>query len=64
MPLLEVIACSIDDAIAAERGGAGRLEVVSSLEAGGLTPPANVRPCASTGWCCGSCAAEISTCLS
>jgi copper homeostasis protein len=39
MPILEVIACSVDDAIAAERGGAGRLELVRSLEAGGLTPP-------------------------
>jgi copper homeostasis protein len=39
MPLLEVIACSVADAVAAERGGAGRLEVVRALEAGGLTPP-------------------------
>jgi copper homeostasis protein len=39
MPILEVIACSVEDAIAAERGGAGRLELVRSLEAGGLTPP-------------------------
>jgi copper homeostasis protein len=38
MRILEVIACSIDDAIAAERGGAGRLELVRSLDAGGLTP--------------------------
>lgn len=37
--MLEVIACSVADAIAAERGGAGRLEVVSNLAAGGLTPP-------------------------
>jgi copper homeostasis protein len=39
MPLLEVIACSAADAVAAEKGGAGRLEVVRALEAGGLTPP-------------------------
>ncbi len=38
-PLLEVIACSAADAVAAEKGGAGRLEVVRALEAGGLTPP-------------------------
>ena len=36
--LLEVIACSIEDAIEAERGGADRLEVVSRLDVGGLTP--------------------------
>jgi copper homeostasis protein len=36
--LLEVIACSIEDAIEAERGGADRLEVVSRLNVGGLTP--------------------------
>ncbi|MEP7338163.1 MAG: copper homeostasis protein CutC [Acidobacteriota bacterium] len=37
--LLEVIVCSIGDAIAAERGGADRLEVISHYESGGLTPP-------------------------
>ena len=37
-PLLEVIACSVEDAIAAERGGANRLEVVRDLQRGGLTP--------------------------
>ena len=36
--LLEVIACSVKDAIAAERGGAGRLELVRDLSRGGLTP--------------------------
>ena len=36
--LLEVIVSSIEDAAEAERGGAGRLEVVSGLEFGGLTP--------------------------
>ncbi|MGE0867319.1 MAG: copper homeostasis protein CutC [Kofleriaceae bacterium] len=38
-PVLEVIACSVDDAIAAAEGGAGRLEIVRELERGGLTPP-------------------------
>lgn len=37
-PLLEVIACSVADAIEAERGGAGRLEIVRDLRRGGLTP--------------------------
>ena len=37
-PLLEVIACSVADAIAAARGGANRLEVVRDLKQGGLTP--------------------------
>ena len=38
-PLLEVIACSVTDAIEAEKGGANRLEVVRDLQSGGLTPP-------------------------
>ncbi|HVH57692.1 MAG TPA: copper homeostasis protein CutC [Vicinamibacterales bacterium] len=37
--LIEVIACSVEDAVAAERGGAGRLELVRALDKGGLTPP-------------------------
>jgi len=37
-PILEVIACSLTDAIEAEQGGAGRLEIVRELERGGLTP--------------------------
>lgn len=37
-PALEVIACSVSDAIEAEKGGAHRLEVVRNLEYGGLTP--------------------------
>lgn len=37
-PLLEVIACSVEDAIEAERGGANRLEVVRDFQSGGLTP--------------------------
>jgi copper homeostasis protein len=36
--LLEVIACSVEDAVEAERGGAGRLEVVREPGRGGLTP--------------------------
>ncbi len=42
MRLLEVIACSVEDARAAERGGAGRLEIVRSLDTGGLTPPVSL----------------------
>ncbi len=37
--MLEVIACSVADAVAAEAGGADRLELVRDLEVGGLTPP-------------------------
>jgi copper homeostasis protein len=36
--VLEVIACSVSDAIEAHKGGASRLEVVRDLERGGLTP--------------------------
>lgn len=36
--ILEVIVCSVADAIEAQRGGAGRLEVVRDLDRGGLTP--------------------------
>ncbi len=36
--LLEVIACSVADAVEAQHGGAGRLEVISELQRGGLTP--------------------------
>ncbi len=38
MPLLEVIVCSVADAIEAARGGANRLEIVRDLHQGGLTP--------------------------
>ena len=38
-PLLEVIACSVADAVEAEKGGANRLEIVRDLQRGGLTPP-------------------------
>lgn len=37
-PVLEVIACSVSDALEAEKGGANRLEVVRDLQRGGLTP--------------------------
>jgi copper homeostasis protein len=37
-PILEIIVCSVEDAVAAERGGANRLEIISHYEAGGLTP--------------------------
>lgn len=36
--ILEVIACSVADAIAARDGGADRLEIVRDLKRGGLTP--------------------------
>ena len=36
--VLEVIACTVQDAIEAERGGATRLEVISHFDLGGLTP--------------------------
>jgi len=38
MNLLEVIVCSVADAVEAEKGGAKRLEVVRDLKRGGLTP--------------------------
>ncbi|MEN3330776.1 MAG: copper homeostasis protein [Blastocatellia bacterium] len=36
---LEVIAASVADALAAERGGAHRIELISRFDLGGLTPP-------------------------
>lgn len=49
MYLLEAIVCSVNDAIAAEVGGADRLEVISHYEVGGLTPPVEmVREIAAT----------------
>jgi copper homeostasis protein len=38
-PILEIIVCTVEDAVAAERGWADRLEIISHYEAGGLTPP-------------------------
>lgn len=40
--LLEVIVSDLADAIAAELGGAHRLEVISRYDLGGLTPPADL----------------------
>lgn len=40
--LLEVIALDLRDAVAAEEGGADRLEIVSDMGAGGLTPSADL----------------------
>jgi copper homeostasis protein len=40
--LLEVIVVDLDDAVAAEEGGADRLEVVADMASGGLTPSADV----------------------
>jgi copper homeostasis protein len=37
-PILEIIVCTVEDAVAAERGGANRLEIISHYEVGGLTP--------------------------
>jgi len=36
--VLEIIVCSVADAIAAEQGGATRLEIISCFDLGGLTP--------------------------
>ena len=38
-PVLEVIACSVADALEAQRGGARRLEIIRDFHRGGLTPP-------------------------
>jgi len=38
--VLEVIALDVEDAVAAEAGGADRLELVTDMAADGLTPPA------------------------
>jgi copper homeostasis protein len=40
--LLEVIACSVEDAIEAARGGADRLEVARAMDQQGLTPPVSL----------------------
>jgi copper homeostasis protein len=42
VPILEVIVCTVEDAIAAAEGGASRLEIISHYEAGGLTPSFNL----------------------
>ena len=40
--VLEVIACTVADAVEAEAGGADRLEIVRDLGVGGLTPPCSL----------------------
>lgn len=40
--LLEIIALSVDDAVAARRGGADRVEVVADMDRDGLTPDPGV----------------------
>lgn len=37
--MLEVIACSLIDAMNAEQGGADRIELITRFDVGGLTPP-------------------------
>ncbi|HEY8224899.1 MAG TPA: copper homeostasis protein CutC [Pyrinomonadaceae bacterium] len=37
--VLEVIVCSVADAVEAQQGGADRLEVIRDFERGGMTPP-------------------------
>ena len=37
--VLEVIACTVEEAVEAEKGGADRLEIIRDFEAGGYTPP-------------------------
>ncbi|HEY8186747.1 MAG TPA: copper homeostasis protein CutC, partial [Pyrinomonadaceae bacterium] len=37
--VLEVIVCSVADALEAQKGGADRLEVIRDFERGGMTPP-------------------------
>lgn len=37
-PLVEIVCCSLDDCLEAERGGADRIELCSAISAGGLTP--------------------------
>ncbi len=39
---LEVIVCSVADAVAAEQGGADRLEVARAMDQSGLTPPGDL----------------------
>jgi len=39
-PQLEIIALDVDDALRAQAGGADRVEVVSAIQRGGLTPAA------------------------
>ena len=41
-PVLEIICCSLPDALAARDGGADRLEICSRLDLQGLTPPSDL----------------------
>src|SRR6266542_437792 len=41
-PILEVIACSVSDAVEAQSGGAGRLEIVRELASGGVAGASDV----------------------
>jgi copper homeostasis protein len=36
--LLEIVACTVEDCVAAERGGADRIELCAAIATGGLTP--------------------------
>ncbi|HWA82286.1 MAG TPA: copper homeostasis protein CutC [Fimbriimonadaceae bacterium] len=38
MICVEAVACSVEDALAAQRAGAGRIELCAAIELGGLTP--------------------------
>ncbi|MFN0124037.1 MAG: copper homeostasis protein CutC [Blastocatellia bacterium] len=38
-PIVEIIACDVDDAMAAAAGGADRIELITRFDLGGLTPP-------------------------
>jgi copper homeostasis protein len=42
---VEVVACSVEDALAAERAGAHRLEVCARFDQGGITPALDVVNC-------------------
>jgi copper homeostasis protein len=37
--LVEIVCCSVDDCVAAELGGADRIELCAAIPLGGLTPP-------------------------
>lgn len=37
--LVEIVCCSVDDCVAAQQGGADRIELCAAIPLGGLTPP-------------------------